>query len=72
MDVHDVGPMNQPFAPGWVLTVEPGIYIPDEGFGVRIENNILVTESGPVDLMAEIPTEADQIEDLILSGRSRS
>ena len=72
LDVHDVGPMNQPFAPGWVLTVEPGIYIPDEGFGVRIENNILVTESGPVDLMAEIPTEADQIEDLILSGRSRS
>lgn len=72
LDVHDVGPMNQPFAPGWVLTVEPGIYIPDEGFGVRIENNILVTESGPVDLMAEIPTEADQIEDLVLSGRSRS
>ncbi len=65
LDVHDVGFMNQPFAPGWVLTVEPGIYIADEGFGVRIENNIVVTEDGPVDLTAGIPVEADEIEDLM-------
>ncbi len=72
LDVHDVGPMNRPFAAGWVLTVEPGIYIPDEGFGVRIENNILVTSGSPLDLMAEIPVEAEHLEDLIHSGRSRS
>ena len=65
LDVHDVGFMNQPFAPGWVLTVEPGIYIPAEGFGVRLENDILVTEHGPVDLMDSIPVEADDIERLM-------
>lgn len=65
LDVHDVGPMNDPFAPGWVLTVEPGIYIPEEGFGVRLENDVLVTEEGPVDLMAQIPIEADEIEQLM-------
>jgi Xaa-Pro aminopeptidase len=70
LDVHDVGPMSRPFSAGWVLTVEPGIYIPEEGFGVRIENDILVTENGPVDLMADIPADAAQIEDLVLSGRS--
>jgi Xaa-Pro aminopeptidase len=65
LDVHDVGFTTQPFAPGWVLTVEPGIYIPKEGFGVRLENDILVTESGPVDLMAKTPVEADEIEALM-------
>jgi Xaa-Pro aminopeptidase len=63
LDVHDVGFTTEPFAPGWVLTVEPGIYIPDEGFGVRLENDIVVTESEPVDLMADIPVGADEIED---------
>lgn len=65
LDVHDVGLMNEPFAPGWVLTVEPGIYIPAEGFGIRLENNIIVTENGPVDLMADIPVEIDEIEALM-------
>ena len=65
LDVHDVGLMSEPFAPGWVLTVEPGIYIPEEGFGVRLENDILVTEHGPVDLMNRIPVEPDEIEDLM-------
>ena len=69
LDVHDVGLMHEPFAPGWVLTVEPGIYIPEEGFGVRLENNVLVTESGPIDLMAQIPVEAEEIEAL-MSSRS--
>ena len=65
LDVHDVGFTTEPFAPGWVLTVEPGIYIPDEGLGVRLENNIVVTESGPVDLTADIPIEAEEIEGLM-------
>lgn len=65
LDVHDVGQMHEPFAPGWVLTVEPGIYIPEEGIGIRLENNIVVTEKGPIDLMADIPVEADEIEALM-------
>ena len=56
---------TQPFAPGWVLTVEPGIYIPEEGFGVRLENDIVVTADGPVDLMADTPVEPDEIEALM-------
>ena len=70
LDVHDVGLMHEPFAPGWVLTVEPGIYIPAEGIGIRLENNIVVTERGPIDLMADIPVEADEIEALISAGSS--
>ncbi len=62
LDVHDVGFLTEPFAPGWVLTVEPGIYIPEEGFGVRLENDIVVTDNGPVDMMAGIPVEAEEIE----------
>ena len=65
LDVHDVGFTTQPFATGWVLTVEPGIYIPQEGFGVRLENDIVVTANGPVDLMAKIPVEAGEIEELM-------
>lgn len=69
LDVHDVGDMARPFEPGWILTVEPGIYLPDEGFGVRLENDVLVTAAGPVDLMENIPVEADHIEDLMRSSR---
>jgi Xaa-Pro aminopeptidase len=65
LDVHDVGLLSQPFAPGWVLTIEPGIYIPEEGFGIRLENDIVVTDEGPIDLMADIPIEADEIEALL-------
>ena len=65
IDVHDVGYLQQPFAQGWVLTVEPGIYIPEEGFGIRLENNVLVSESGPLDLTAAIPVEVDEIEALM-------
>jgi Xaa-Pro aminopeptidase len=48
-----------------VFTCEPGIYIRDEKLGVRIENDILVTENGPLDLMAGIPVEAEEIEELM-------
>ena len=63
LDVHDVTYNHLKISPGWVLTVEPAIYIPKEGFGVRIENTVLLTENGPLDLMAHIPIEAAEIED---------
>ena len=65
LDVHDVGDMNYPFAAGTELTVEPGIYLPDEGFGVRLEDDILVTNDAPVNLMENIPIEADEIESIM-------
>jgi Xaa-Pro aminopeptidase len=65
LDVHDVGLTTQPIQAGWVVTVEPAIYIPEEGFGVRLENNVHVTADGPVDLMADIPIEAGEIEALM-------
>jgi len=65
LDVHDVAPLTEPFAPGWVLTVEPGIYLPEEGFGIRLENDIWITADGAVDLMADVPIEADEIEALM-------
>ncbi len=68
LDVHDVGFLNEPFAPGWVMTVEPAIYLPDEGMAVRLENDVLITEHGVMDLMADIPIEADAIEAL-MAGR---
>jgi Xaa-Pro aminopeptidase len=65
LDVHDVGLTTQPIQAGWVMTVEPGIYIPEEGFAVRLENDVQVTAGGPVDLMAGIPIEAGEIESLM-------
>src|SRR5438046_9356396 len=59
LDVHDVGITTQPVQAGWIMTVEPGIYIPAEGFAVRLESDVLVTATGPVDLMADMPIEAD-------------
>jgi Xaa-Pro aminopeptidase len=65
LDVHDVGSRYRKFEAGMVYTCEPGIYIPAEGIGVRIENDILLTKKGPVDLMKNIPIEADEIESLM-------
>jgi Xaa-Pro aminopeptidase len=65
LDVHDVGNKYRKMEPGMVFTVEPGIYIRDEKLGIRLENNVLITETGNVDLMANIPLEADAIEDLM-------
>ncbi len=62
LDVHDVGYMSEPMREGWVLTVEPGIYIKEEGLAVRLENDIVVSERGPMDLMAAIPLEVEEIE----------
>jgi len=65
LGVHDIAPFNGPFEPGWVLTVEPGIYIPDEGLGVRLENDILITKDGALDLCGHVPIEPDEIERLM-------
>ncbi|MFC3415693.1 aminopeptidase P family protein [Algoriphagus hitonicola] len=65
LDVHDVGTMHGPITPGMVFTVEPGIYIQDEGLGIRLENNIVIQSDGYFDLMRNIPIEADEIEDLM-------
>lgn len=65
LDVHDVSVPNEPMQAGWVVTCEPGIYIREEKIGLRLENMIQVTENGPVDLMPDIPIEADDIEALM-------
>lgn len=65
IDVHDFAGRYTPFAEGNILTCEPGIYIPEEGFGIRLENDILLTKDGNIDLMADIPIEAEEIEDLM-------
>jgi Xaa-Pro aminopeptidase len=67
LDVHDVGDRNKPFRNGMVLTCEPGLYILEEGIGVRIENDILINGSAPIDLMADIPIEVNEIEALMKS-----
>jgi Xaa-Pro aminopeptidase len=65
MDVHDVGGMMTPFRPGMVLTVEPGIYIEEEGLGIRIEDDVLVTPTGYELLSADLPRKAEEIEALM-------
>jgi Xaa-Pro aminopeptidase len=65
LDVHDVGFFQEPMQAGMVFTVEPGIYIREESLGIRLEDNILVTSTGQLNLMANIPIEADEIESLM-------
>lgn len=65
LDVHDVGDKYRLFEPGMVFTCEPGIYIREESLGIRIENDILITENGNLDLMATIPIEVEEIEELM-------
>jgi Xaa-Pro aminopeptidase len=67
LDVHDFASRYKPFEVGNLLTCEPGIYIPEEGLGIRLENNILITEGGNIDLMADIPVEAEHIEEIMNS-----
>ncbi|MCB1066363.1 MAG: aminopeptidase P N-terminal domain-containing protein [Verrucomicrobiae bacterium] len=70
IDVHDVTPPEAEFVEGMVVTVEPGIYLREEGFGIRLENDIVVGATGNLDLMADIPIEADEIEALMAKGKS--
>jgi len=65
LDVHDVGTKQDIIKPGMIFSCEPGIYIAEEGIGVRIENDILITPNGNIDLMANIPIEAEDIEALM-------
>lgn len=65
LDVHDVGFFNEPMQAGMVFTVEPGIYIREENLGIRLENNVLITTNGQIDLMQNIPIAADEIEELM-------
>ena len=65
LDVHDVWNKYRKIEAGMVFTIEPGIYIKEEGLGIRLENNFLITETGNIDLMENIPIEADEIEELM-------
>ena len=65
LDVHDVGLWDKPMEKGMVFTCEPGIYIREENLGIRLENDVLVTDDKPFDLMENIPLEAEEIENLM-------
>ena len=65
LDVHDVGDTSTPMQPGMVFTCEPGIYIREEGIGIRLENDVLVTSGKPDDLMKNIPIDYQEIESLM-------
>ena len=66
LDTHDYGDINHPIEKNNVFTVEPGIYIPEEGFGIRLEDDVVVTEnSSPINLMKDIPIEIEEIEYLM-------
>lgn len=67
LDVHDFASRYKPFESGNILTCEPGIYIKEEGLGIRLENDILITKDGNIDLMATIPIEPEEIEDIMNS-----
>jgi len=68
LDTHDYGILTEPMQANMVFTVEPGIYIPDEGFGIRLEDDVVIRKTGePFNLMKNIPIEADEIEDLMNS-----
>jgi Xaa-Pro aminopeptidase len=68
LDTHDYGLLHEPMEPNMVFTVEPGIYLPDEGFGIRLEDDVVIQHSGePINLMKNIPIEVEEIEDLMNS-----
>ena len=68
LDTHDVGLWHEPIQAGMVFTCEPGIYIPEEGLGIRLEDDLVVQDSGsPFNLMKDIPLEGEEIEELMNS-----
>jgi Xaa-Pro aminopeptidase len=62
IDVHDLGTRTAPVQPGMLFTIEPGIYIEEEGMGIRIENNVWITDTGSIDLFEGIPITVEEIE----------
>ena len=71
LDVHDVGAKDTPFEKGMVLTCEPGLYIAEEGIGIRIENDIIV-DTVPIDLMEDIPVEIEDIELIMNNSKNNN
>ena len=69
IDVHDIGNRYAPMQIGNVFTCEPGIYIPEENIGIRLENDIYIGESGNIDLMEDIPIEITDIEYLMQTSK---
>ena len=68
LDTHDYGILTEPMKANQVFTVEPGIYLPEEGFGIRLEDDVVIQENGePFNLMRNIPIEADEVEDIMNS-----
>ena len=66
LDTHDYGLLEEPMVKNMIFTVEPGIYLPDEGFGVRLEDDVLIQSSGePINLMNDIPIEIEEIEEIM-------
>jgi Xaa-Pro aminopeptidase len=70
LDVHDPSGLPRPLEPGMVITVEPGIYIPEENLGVRIEDDVLVTPTGHKLLTARLPRSPDEIEKIMAEGKA--
>ncbi len=68
LDTHDYGLLDLPMEANMVFTVEPGIYIPEENFGIRLEDDLVIQKKGsPINLMKNIPIEIEEIEDLMNS-----
>ena len=66
LDTHDYGILTEPMQANMIFTVEPGIYIPEEGFGIRLEDDVVIQKSGePFNLMKNIPIEIEEIEELM-------
>jgi Xaa-Pro aminopeptidase len=69
LDTHDYGLLEEPLQENMVFTVEPGIYLPKEGFGIRLEDDVVIQKTGdPINLMKKIPIEIDEIESLMNSN----
>jgi Xaa-Pro aminopeptidase len=71
LNVHDAGEVNRPLEPGMVITIEPGIYLPEENLGVRIEDDVLITETGYKLLTARLPRNVAEIEAIMAGARSQ-
>jgi Xaa-Pro aminopeptidase len=71
LDVHDAGELNRPLEPGMVVTIEPGIYLPEEKLGVRIEDDVLITENGYKLLTARLPRTVEEIEKIMAEAQAK-